>query len=514
MNGLVPPSNRPLLADGRLGTAGVLFFALAAATPLTVVATGIPTAYAGGLLVVPLIFLAVGLILLVFSVGYGAMTRRAPNAGALYSVVARGLGRPLGISAAWVALLSYNALQIGLYGAVGAAAAPLLASWFGSTVPWWQVALACWALVAVLGIVRVEVAGWLLAVLVLAETVVIIGFSAANVLHPAGGRITVDTLVPTGVPDADRPALGLLLIGATLAFVGFETTAAYGEEVRRPRRAIVRATYLAVLLLALLYAGAAWALSVGTGQANLATASADRGPELIFDLAATRLAPWAVTLGRVLLLTGLLAAMIALHHAIGRYLFALGRDRVLPAWLCRTAWRTRAPQAASLTQTVIAGAVIAGYAYAGLDPRTQLAGLLGAIGGLGVLLLLLAASLAALIFLNRIPNGEHAWGRFVAPGLSTVAFGTLGYLAVVNLHDLLGVKAGDPLTRIIPSAFAVAVLLGVGYGVVLRQARPIVYAGIGLGGTAVVVSPTSPPIPKPRTPGAHRPERINRELSG
>src|SRR5258708_5864710 len=83
-------------------------------------------------------------------------------------------------------------------GPVGAAAAPLLASWFGSRVPWWQVALACWALVALLGIVRVEVAGWLLAVLVLAETVVITGFSAANVLHPAGGRITADTLVPTG----------------------------------------------------------------------------------------------------------------------------------------------------------------------------------------------------------------------------------------------------------------------------------------------------------------------------
>jgi amino acid transporter len=513
VNGLVPPSNRPVLADGRLGTAGVLFFALAAATPLTVVATGVPAAYAGGLLVVPLIFLAVGLILLVFSVGYGAMARRAPTAGALYSFVARGLGRPLGISAAWIALLSYNALQIGLYGAVGAAAAPLLASWFGSTLPWWQVALACWALVALLGVVRVEVAGWLLAVLVLAETVVITGFSAANVLHPAGRRITLETLVPTGVPDADRPALGLLLIGATLAFVGFETTAAYGEEVRRPRRAIPRATYLAVLLLALLYAGAAWALSVGTGRADLTTASAARGPELIFDLAATRLAPWAVTLGRALLLTGLIAAMIALHHTIARYLFALGRDRVLPAWLTSTAARTRAPWAASLTQTVMAGTVIGGDALAGVDPRTQLAGLLGAIGSLGVLLLLLAASLAALLFLNRAPNGENAWSRFLAPGLSTVAFGTLGYLAFVNLHGLLGVEAGDPLTRIIPGAFAVVVLLGIGYGVALRQIQPIVYAGIGLGGTAVVVSPTSPPIPKPRTPGAHRPERINRELS-
>jgi hypothetical protein len=41
----------------------------------------------------------------------------------------------------------------------------------------------------------------------------------------------------------------------------------------------------------------------------------------------------------------------------------------------------------------------------------------------------------------------------------------------------------------------------------LRGARPVVYAGIGLGGTAVVVSPN---VPQQRTPGAHRPERTHR----
>jgi len=508
VNRQVPPSDRPVLAGGRLGTAGVLFFALAAATPLTVVAAIIPAAYAGGLLLVPLGFLALGLILLVFSAGYTAMIRRAPTAGPLYSVVVRGLGRPLGVGAAWVALLSYNALQIGLYGAVGAAAEPLLTSRFGVTVPWWQIALGCWAVVALLGLVRVEVAGWLLAVLVLAETAVIVGFSAADLLDPAGGRIAVS---PPDLSHLDRPALGLLLIGAALAFVGFETAAAYGEEARRPRRAIGRATYLAVLALALLYAGAAWALSVGTGSANVAALSAGRGPELLFDLAAARLAPWAVTLGRVLLLTGTVAAMIALHHTIARYLLALGRDRVLPGWLVRTARHTRAPRAASLTQTVLAGVVIGGYAV--FSPHKPLPGWLGVAGGIGVLLLLAAVSLAALLFLNRAPDGENAWRRFLAPGLATIAFGTLGYLAVVNLAELLGVRPGDPLTRILPGAFGLAVLFGIGYGLVLRKTRPIVYAGIGLGGTAVVVSPTSAPVPKQRTPGAHRPERINRELT-
>jgi len=505
VNGHVPH----VLAGNRLGVAGVLFFALAAPVPLAVVAFGIPSAYAGGLSVVPWVFLAAGLVLLVFSVGYTAMLRRARTAGAIYSVVSRGLGRPLGISAGWVALLSYTALQIGAYGAAGVAARPVLSGQFGVDAPWWQVALACWAIVGLLGLVRVDVAGLLLAVLVLAETAIIVAFGAANLLDPAGGEITAPAL---NLSHLDRPALGLLVISAALAFAGFETTAAYAEEARRPRRAITRATYLAVLILVLLFWGAAWAMSVGGGP-GLAVVAAARGHEVMFDLAGARLTPWAVTLGRIVLVTGMIAAMVALHHAIARYLFALGRDRVLPGWLGRTAPRSLIPRAASLTQTVVAGLVIGGCAYLDLDPQTQLARRLGVSGGLGILLLLIAASLSALLFLNRAPEGENAWRRFVAPCLATVAFGTLGYLAFADLAELLGVRTGDPLTWIVPGVFGAAVVLGLCYALVLRMIRPLVYAGIGLGGTAVIVSPVPPSATRQRPPGAHRPNRINRELT-
>jgi uncharacterized membrane protein len=121
--------------------------------------------------------------------------------------------------------------------------------------------------------------------------------------------------------------------------------------------------------------------------------------------------------------------------------------------------------------------------------------------------LLLLTSVAALLFLNRNPNGENAWQRFVAPALASVALGTLAYLAFVNLPTLLGVAPDSPLVRTVPTVFAAELVLGMLYAVVLRGARPVVYAGIGLGGTAVVVSPN---IPQQRTPGAHRPERIHR----
>jgi amino acid transporter len=249
---------------------------------------------------------------------------------------------------------------------------------------------------------------------------------------------------------------------------------------------------------------------VAAGPDRIADEAAGRGPELMFDLAAERLAPWAVTLGLAMVVTGLLAALIALHHTIARYLFALGRERLLPPGLGRTGRRTSAPRAASLTQTALAGIVIGGGALAGVDPVSA-ARRLGAGGGLGVLLLLLGTSMAALMFLNRHPNGEGVWSRFLAPGLSTVALGALVYLAFDDLATLIGVP--DERLLVVPGAAVGAILLGVAYGLALRRRRPLVYAGIGLGGTAVVVSPVSPPIPKPRVPGAHRPERVSREPS-
>lgn len=505
LNGSVPKPATYRLAAGRLGASALVFLAIAAATPVSIVTAGVPAAFAQGEpTFVPLVFVAAGLILLCFCTGYAAMARRAPTAGALWSFVARGLGRPAGAGAAWLALLSYNAIQIGLYGATGSAAAPLLESWFGITAPWWTVAAACWAVVAIGGLLRIEIVGALIAVVVLAGTAVIIGFAAANLLDPGGTRIVLDTLVPAG-PEVDRPVLALLLVTAAFAFAGFEITAVYGEETRRPRRSITRATATVVALLTLLYAGSAWATSVAAGAGRVAGLSAGRGSELTFDLAAARLAPWAVTLGRALVLAGLVAAMISLHGTIARYTYSLGRERLLPAWLGRTTRRGSVPVAGSLTQSSVAAAALAGVYAAGWDPATQAYPWLTTAGALGVLVLLVAVSLAALLFLNRAPDRENAWQR-LAPGVAAVLLGALAYLGFAGLPELLGVPADHLLVFAVPGAFAVAVLFGISYGYAMKAVAPVVYAGVGLGGAAVVVTPS---VPRQRLPGRHRPERVS-----
>jgi amino acid transporter len=194
-------------------------------------------------------------------------------------------------------------------------------------------------------------------------------------------------------------------------------------------------------------------------------------------------------------------------------LFALGREGVLPRSLHRTARRALAPRRASLAQTLVAGLALAAAAAAGIGSRGFLPQRLAVLGGLGILLVLLATALSALLYLNRVPGIEGAWGRFLAPILSTVSLGTLTCLAFGNLPALLGVPAGDLAVWLVPGVLGGAVLLGVLHSLVLRGARPVTYAGVGQGGVPVVVTPKVPCPRAPdgaREPGAHRPERVDR----
>lgn len=236
------------LAADRLGVPAVVFFVMSAATPLTVVAGVITLAYAiTGRLGLPLAFLLIGALLALFGVGYVAMSRHVANAGAFYAYVSRGIGRPVGVGTAWVALAAYNLLQVGLYGVIGAAASPLLELWFGISLPWWAIALTAWLIVAILGLQQVDINGRVLAVLLCAEVTVIVVFSLASLANPADGGVTFTTLEPGNLFGS---GIGALLALGVLGFVGFEAATVFAEESKDPRRTVPTAMYTAIAIIA------------------------------------------------------------------------------------------------------------------------------------------------------------------------------------------------------------------------------------------------------------------------
>ncbi len=494
--GTKPSAVSRALARDRLGVPAVLGFVLAGVAPLTVAAGVIPTAYATtGLTSIPAAFLVVAVILGVFAAGYVAMARHVTNAGAIYAFVARGIGRPAGVAAALVALVAYSFLQVGLYGALGPAAASEAATHLGVHAPWWQWALGAWAVITVLGLLRVDITGWVLGVLLSAEIVVILAETLLGLARPAGDHLSFATLSPAGLTAGGFGVFGVLAVVAALGFVGFEQAPVLGEETRDATRTIPMATYLALGLIAVVYAGAAWAMATHTGDAKVVAAAAAQGPGLLFGLGGGPLPQIAP----VLFVTSLFAAALAFHNSCWRYVFALGRENVLPAALGRTG-ANNIPKAASLTQSVTGLAVIAVYAVTGLNPMTKLFFWLGTAGGLGVAILLTVTAVAVIAFFARTPghHGENAWRRLIAPALAAVLLAGIVVLAVQHYHTLLGVAPGDPAAWILPASYGVAATAGLGWGLILKFRRPGTYATIGLGAHAVTAHLT--PATSERTP--------------
>jgi amino acid transporter len=493
------------LAKDRLGVPSVVFFVMSAAAPLTVVAGVVTTGYATTQIKgIPFGFITIAVLLAFFSVGYVSMSRYITNAGAFYTYVTHGLGRPLGVGTAWMALLSYNALQIGLYGIIGDAAAPLLKRWAHVEPKWWVIALATWLIVAILGVLRVDVNGKILALLLCAEIVLVLIYDVADLAKPAAGKITFDTLLPGNLFGSGIGAAGAVLVLTFLGFTGFESAVVFSEESKNPRRTIALATYLAVGIIGGTYALSSWAMSVATGPDQIIAASQQNGPGTIFGLAADRLAPTFVDIGSVLFATSVLAAAISFHNTVARYTFALGRERVFPGFLSATGRRSGAPTAGSIVQSLVGLAVIVLYAAFGLNPVVQLMFWVGTGGGFGILLLLALTSVAVVVFFIRTPNQENVWRRLIAPALSAIALSVVVYWAVDGFNNLLTLPdfspmpSNHPLHWIIPALFPAVALLGIVWALILKATKPDVYAAIGLGANSVtgltsqsrVVAPT------------------------
>ena len=76
-------------------------------------------------------------------------------------------------------------------------------------------------------------------------------------------------------------ASGVAAIGLFFAFwswVGYETTAVYGEESKDPKRNVPRATMIAVIGLGLFYTFMSWVVVVGNGRAQAVELSAGASP--------------------------------------------------------------------------------------------------------------------------------------------------------------------------------------------------------------------------------------------
>lgn len=470
------PTKNPVATTGlkknALGPAGVVFLVLAAASPLIGLTGAVPSAMVlGNGLGTPMAYVAVGLILALFGVGYVAMSRQVTNAGALYAYVGRGLGLRIGIGAATVALWAYNTVQVAVYGFFGVVMSAQLNTWFGITVTWWVCAFALLALIQVFGWLNIEIGSKVLGVLMACEWTIML-LMAFSILFKggAGDGYAVTKVFNPSVIMAGAP--GVALVFAFASMFGFESSALYGEEVRDPKRSIPRATYLSLFLITSFFFFTSWMLIVGYGPSNAVDAAGaalggGNPAAYVFDAGQTYLGSWAPDLMSVFVLTSMFACNQAFHNGIARYLYTLGRDRVLPEALSHTR-ANGAPHVASVTQSLIALVLILPVVILGKDPVTTLFFGGSGIAVIGIMVLYILASVAAFVFFRHHQDEDHrVWNTRVAPILSALVLTAALVLILTKFSILTGTSTA--VANLLALTVVVAFLVGLGLWAMARN---------------------------------------------
>ncbi|GAA3279087.1 APC family permease [Paenarthrobacter aurescens] len=462
------------LKRNAIGTGGIAFLVISAAAPLTVMAGVAPVAIGVGGIGAPMGYVIAGVVLLIFAISFMAMTKHVKAAGGFYTYITLAMGKTVGLASAILAIVSYNCLQIGVYGLFAVQTQSMLRALFGWDVPWPVVALVAIAAVWFLGYRGIDVGAKVLGVLLIAETAIlaIMGF---GILARGGAQgISFASFSPE---HAFTPGVLAILAVCFAAFMGFESTVLYRREARNPDTSVPRATYIAVGFMSVFYAFIVWTVIQAFGDGNVVAAAGELADGMFFATINHYVGPWAEVVMYVLIVTSVYASQLAFHNAINRYVYMLAKDGVLPAFLGRTHPKYKSPHRAGQIQTILAAIVIIICAIAGADPYKQLLIWVNTPGIFGIVALQGLVSVAAFIYLRR--NPAAATNRLLIPVSVASAILLFGVVALIAINIELLTFADALTNTILLLVTPVVFLAGLLIARRLRTTRPDVFARIG-----------------------------------
>jgi len=493
-----PGGGHGFLKPGAIGLGGVLFIAVANAAPITAMTGNVPIAVGfGNGIGAPAGYLVATIVLTLFAVGFVAMARHITTAGAFYGFITQGLGQVWGMASGALAAMAYIVFEGSLIGIFSFFTNDALNRWIEVDVNWLLIALAGIVGISLFGYFDINIAAAFLGVALIAE-VVLLGALAVSVLVSGGGP---DGLLPEAINplnafkdleeggglglaiDGQAIAAGSAAIGLFFAFwswVGFETTAVYGEESRNPRSIVPRATLIAVVGLGLFYTFVSWMMIAGNGESQAIEKSNTDSIGLWTDLAEDKLGGAFVgDIYLFLIILGSFSCGLAFHTAASRYLYAIGRE--LPATrstLGATHRTHQTPHIASAVQSVITLVLTLGFYF--LADLGNLPfegayiyqyGLLAILGTMAILIVQAITSLAVIWYFHvkkAAPGNMLTTG--IIPALGGIGMLYVVYLLVSNLDFAGGLAAGSPFFEAIPYIVIGTFALGL-LGVMLLKSR-------------------------------------------
>ena len=450
---LSPAQETTTLKRNSLGVAGVAFFVIAAAAPMAAFVGAAPVVFSMVGPGAPAVYIAVAMVIAIFAVGYLKMSRHITNAGGFVAYIARGLGPRAATGAAGIVIVTYLALQVGLFAQFGVFAQQF-ASGIGLSLPVWVWVLGAVALTTVLVMRGVDLNMRILGVIIALEVVVVAILIIGILVSFPGNNPSLISFSPAVFSN---PGVGVAGLFVFTCFTTFEATTVFAEEARDPRRTIPIALFVVIGFVAIYYTAATWAVSYALGPDNVQAAAGANLSGVIFDLASRAVGPWLSVTMQVLVLTSFLAMLIGVQNMFARYCFALGRARVLPQIFARVSESTQAPSSAATIGAGLIAGILAVCFILGADPIVVIYAWFVALGTIGFIVMMSLASVAILVFFIREKLETGFWSTKFAPTLALLLNASVLVVALSNFDVLLfgdGTVA-KAMLWLIPLAFIV-----------------------------------------------------------
>ena len=356
---------------------GLVSQSIAGMAPATDVVAFMTAGAAFALVALPLAYFAAFVLMFIEVNTIYHLSKHRRSAGGYYSYVSVGLGaRPAIVSALMVVF--YQVMSVaGVAVYIGGVFLPALArSYLGLEVPSWLWA----ALIAVF--VGVP---WVLGVLGIRPTVRVLAVtSGIEILFLLVASIVVIALVPLHAPlrPFDMGAVGLKgvalgMIFSVTSFIGVGSHAPLAEEARGRSGdsgsgdsgsgdgrggggSIGKAAILSLVLVGVTLTVSAYALTVGWGQAHMASFATARAPGVVIFL--RYLGPLGAVLLVVFAVNSALMDDVALVTSSARVLYAVGRDRLVRHSLAKLNKR-HAPARAVTAVAALSVAAALGFGF-------------------------------------------------------------------------------------------------------------------------------------------------------
>ncbi|MFE3198826.1 APC family permease [Embleya sp. NPDC059237] len=476
-----PPQVQRLKANS-VGLVGVVFMAIATAAPITAMTGNLPIAVGfGNGIGAPAGYLFATLVLSVFSIGYVAMAKHITSAGAFYGYISHGLGRVVGMASGLLAVLAYVVFEASIVGIFAYFADTTVNAQFGVDLNWSIYALGMLAVTAVLSWFDIHLTSRLLGVLLVAEVAVLAAMAIA-VLVQGGGPDGLSA-EPINPANAFKGAAGLGLFFAFWSWVGFESTAMYGEESRNPKKVIPRATLISVIGVGLFYVFVSWMAIDGSGlEKSKEIASGSAPLDVFFGPTGDFIGGWAVDWFQWLLITGSFACGMAFHQCAARYLYAIGREGFISRKLGNTHPVHGSPYFASFVQSIIATGIVLLFLITDQDPYVHLYTLLAILGTMAILIVQTLCSFAVIGYFHvgkNHPETAHWFRTFLAPLLGGVAMIAVVVLLLQNMETAAGAASDSLLFTLTPYIVGGVFVGGIALALYMRARSPERYELMG-----------------------------------